>query len=289
MTDGAVRLDRVVLGRAAKIRATFTNLDGEPVDPDEDSAVATVTRDDGTVLFVGRPADPEDAEGVVSVKLTAAELDRLDLLHVVWAGTVDDEDQTARTLVDVAGGYLFEIADARADTTLSDSTEYPTDQIAKARAIAEDVLEQACGYAFVPRYRRERGRLMHGGRLRLAERIGSVRSITVDGVLLTGDELAAVTIKDLFTLAGLPGTGTVYEVVYECGRVAPPPGAGRVALKIAKRYLVKTPIDERASTMTTDDGVITLVTPGVRGMLFDIPEANAFVQQNRAGTLAGIF
>ena len=50
---------------------------------------------------------------------------------------------------------LFTVAQARAMSPLADTVKYSTQKIIDARTLVETALEDACGVAFVPRYRRE--------------------------------------------------------------------------------------------------------------------------------------
>ncbi|MDQ3933426.1 MAG: hypothetical protein M3340_02210 [Actinomycetota bacterium] len=268
----------------ATIAATFLDSATEaPVDPSPDSATVQVLRDDGTEL-VASTAATNAGTGRFTFQLTAAHTAQLDLLTARWTATVGGASTTVETLVEIVGAFLFTLAEARTLEPLGDTAKYPDADLIAARAIAEDVLEDACNYAFAPRYRRQELDVSTlTGRLRLDRwHVRRIRWIEADGEALTSDQLSALRIYngrsvDSQSFIFIPRTTIV--VGYEHGLKAPPPAAARIAKRLAKRYLVKTPIDERASTMSTEDGTISLVTPGVRGMLFDIPEANAFVQQ----------
>jgi hypothetical protein len=49
---------------------------------------------------------------------------------------------------------------------------------------------------------------------------------------------------------------------------------------LAKRVLVETKVSDRTTLRTTTDGTTEhLVTAGVRGMIFDVPECNAVVAE----------
>jgi hypothetical protein len=66
---------------------------------------------------------------------------------------------------------------------------------------------------------------------------------------------------------------------YEHGHPVTPERVKRAAIRLAKRWLVEGPVDDRATTFSNDDGTYSLVTPGRRGEFFDLPEVNAVVQQ----------
>jgi hypothetical protein len=271
-------LDRIVQGRSATLSVTFT-VDGVATDPDPETATVQIVRDDGTELVPAGTGTSHVEDGEFTYTLTPAQTAQLDILTARWTATFGGQAQVLTTIVEIAGGVLFTLAEARALTPLDNVELYPTAELLAARVVAEQVLEDACNYAFVSRYHREQPVVDALGRLLLAKReVRSIRSLSIDGAALTEDDIAALALSGGI-VTGNPLTGTRYEIAYEHGVTTPPALASRIALRLAKRYLVKTPIDERASTMTTDDGTITLVTPGLRGMLFDIPEANAFVQR----------
>jgi hypothetical protein len=73
-------------------------------------------------------------------------------------------------------------------------------------------------------------------------------------------------------------------VGYEHGFDFPPARISRAAILLAKRWLVEGPIDDRATSLITEDGTFALTTPGLRGALFDLPEVNAAIEEyNYAG------
>lgn len=276
-------MDRVQQGTSVTIAHTFT-VDGVAADPTPDSATIEILRGDGTELVPAGTNATNAGPGKFTYTLTPTQTAQLDLLTVKWTATFG-QLQTMTSRVEIVGGFLFTVAEARALKPLGNAEMYPLAALLTARTLAEQTLEEVCNVAFVPRYRRERAIPVRHGHVRVKGRdIRAIRDLTVDDVALTVDELAAITVPREFTIAGVSKTGSRYVIGYEHGHDFPPEQARRIALRLAKRYLVETPIDERASSMTTDDGTISLVTPGLRGMLFDIPEANAFVQvYGRAG------
>jgi hypothetical protein len=75
-------------------------------------------------------------------------------------------------------------------------------------------------------------------------------------------------------------------VGFEHGRDRPPERLRRAALLLAKVWLVSGPVDDRTSTLTSDGGTFSLVTPGRGGSIFGVPEVDAAVQANLLPAIA---
>lgn len=273
-------MQRIERGLSATLTHTFYQ-DGVPTNPSPDAATVTITRDDGTVL-VNAASATEVGTGVVSYTLTPAQTALLDTLTVGWTATFGGQSQTFTDVVEVVGGFLFTIAQARAIKPLDNTATYTNDQIIDARTLVEQSLEDACGVAFVPRYAREMVSGSGSSRVILSRpRVTAIRSVSLDGVALGASDLATVVAR-VTGVAYYPGRWTSgfdnYEVGYEHGWPQPPERVRHAALRLAKRWMVEGPVDDRATAMTTEDGTYSLVTPGLRGALFDLPEVNAVVQ-----------
>jgi hypothetical protein len=276
-----VKLERVQRGTAGTIHATFTQ-DGVATDPTPDSATVTLTR-----LSTGEELGPYDAydqgEGAFSHTLSPTDSALLDTFTASWTVTYDGYEQAVETTVEVVGGFHFSIAEARATAPLDNTTKYSTARIVAVRGLVEEALEDACGCAFVPRYAHETLSGSGSASLLLRPLISRVRSATVDGTAFSDSDITSLSI-------GL--TGTVYSaarawssgsnkvvVGYEHGYGYPPARVKHAALMLAKRWLIDGPVDDRATGFSNETGTYQLVTPGVRGAMFDVPEVNATVQQ----------
>lgn len=292
-------MERVGRGVGGTITATFT-LDGAGSPPSPNTATVTLTRDsDGTTVVSGAAATP-GANGTFTYFVTPAQAGALDLLTASWTATVNGNVTTITTQVEVVGGFLFSIADARALPALANGTTYPDANIRAARTLAEQALEDACGVSFVPRYRREITSGNYQDTIMLQRpRPTLLRSITVTGVVLTAADLAQVVMLPTGALyrpalwggmsyyggaaiwgsQNVPGGGTGnVVVVYEHGYPTPPMRVARAALLLARRWLVDSPVDERTTQVTTEGGTISFMAAGGVGS-FDLPEVVACVQQ----------
>lgn len=222
------------------------------------TAVPTVSvyRDDGTQIVTAQNATDVSGTGNYSYTLTTTEMGLLDILRFVWTGNWGQAGETVTTYVEVAGGVLFSYA--QLDAALQSSASYTAQQKVEARTLAESSLEDACGVAFVPRYRRES--LSGTGLTRYLlsrAKVRSVRSVTVDGTALTSTQLADVDVyagRALYYPGGFTyGSGNVVAV-YEHGHDSPPPRISEAATLLAKHFLVRGPTDDRMTSMVTEDG-----------------------------------
>lgn len=266
-------MQRIVVSRSATLSRDFSfTPTGTPT--------VVVTRSDGTTATTGA-VQPTADPTVFEYTIPATELPQLDELTEVWTAVTGGVNQTFRDTIEVAGGVLFSIAEARGVTPLNDTVKYPDARIIEVRTLVEEALEDACGVAFVPRFKRERVSGHGHGELALTQpRVIAIRSVKLDGVAVTD---AATVIPSSAGVVYYPAYWTGgfgnYEVAYEHGYTTPPARVRHAALRLAKRWLIEGPVDDRATSMSTEDGTFSLVTPGVRGALFDIPEVNAVVQQ----------
>lgn len=270
-------MQRVLQNSVATISATFL-VDDVETDPSPDTATVTITRDDGTVLTTSA-ATTNTGTGTFSYQLTSTHTNLLDELHADWTATVAGSSMTVRTWVQVAGGYLFSLDQARQTPPLDDTATYPAAKVQEYRTLAEEALEEACGQAFVPRYNSERV----DGDTRLTTiwpNVRAVRSVTIDGSPV-GDLSDVVKLDTgvLYRPSGWPeGVGNVI-IRYEHGMNFPPARVSQAALTLAKNWLVKGPLDDRMTSLATEDGTFALLTPGVRGVRFGIPEVDAVVAE----------
>jgi hypothetical protein len=250
------------------------------------AAYVTVTSDDGTILIDHQAATPTTI-GHFTYPLAAAQTATLDLLTMTWDLTIDGQPQYATTHVEVVGGYLFNLAALRSDRDLTDTTQYPTGNLADARTYAEQELERSCGITFVPRYKRLNVNGTGTNLLRLNDApLRTVRSVTVDGTAwtdLTGVQVAGSFLNSTTTWPA--GYGNI-SLAYEAGYDYPPAAISQAALILAKDYLVRGPLDDRAIQRATEDGPVFIATPGWNGNRFGIPAVDAVIDSYRTPSIA---
>ena len=281
-------LERVLRNTSANLSATF-EVDGVPTDPSPDAATVEIIRDNGTTLVAETAATPGGV-GKFTYTLTPTHTAQLDILTVRWQATLNGAEQTITSTVEIVGGFLFNLAQIRAAPYALNATDYPNDLVVDARTLAEQRIEDACGVAFVPRYRRETLSGPGGPVLLVgAPRLRTIRTATVDGTALTSTELAEVT----YSAAGtaywrnkwLEGANNVV-VAYEHGHDSVPGPVSRAALLLAKHYLTETPFDARHTSVSTEDGTFTLATPGLRGSVTGLPEVDQVISEYGGWTSA---
>ena len=265
--------------RAVPYEASVTYRDGDSI-VDPGTVTIGIVRADGTQLVApGTATYGGAAAGPRTFDLTAAEhTATLDRLTLTWTSATLG---TLTTHIEVVGGFLFSVAQARARDLKADT--FPTDALLLVRAAVERALEDACGVAFVPRA--ARATLSGPGeRTILPEhrRIRRLVDATVDGAALTAGELADVEVLDtdeLYRPAGWPRGVHNITVAYEHGHDEPPGLVDQAALELLESVLLgeKGTISPRATGITSEAGSIALVTAGVRGALFGVPSCNAVV------------
>lgn len=233
-------VQRVLRGVAASVWVQLTDQDGS------DAAAAgavtvTVTRADGTVVVTGAATTAAAGyTGRYTYTLSAAVLATLDYLTLVWTDAGDGSTHT--TYVEVVGGYMFTVAEARgSDPSLRDQAKYPTPDIVAARREVEDECEHLTGVAWVPRFARERLSGSGGAALILPhQQIRTVRTVrdysdATTYTSYTSDDLADLDLADSGVvtrrLRGYWAFGATNLVVeYEHGYDAPPADLKRAAL-----------------------------------------------------------
>jgi hypothetical protein len=272
--------------RTAKTTLTRTFYLDEAVTPATGGVTVAVTRLDGTAVESGAAAGPDANQ---QYSYTFGGLDVLDEVIATWTATVaGDAIVLDADHIQVAGGYLFSLAEGRGvDTALASTSKYPTSSLLARRLETEDECERICGQAFVPRFAREvvDGLGQSFTRLRWpwirAIRSISVRSVPGGAYLpMTSTQLANVIAGDDGVLrldAGIswPTTGYWWGSVwpmgrrnmiveYEHGLDYPPPDLVRGA-KIRFKSLVLQPssaLPDRAERIaTTETGVVILASP----------------------------
>lgn len=250
--------------------------DGVVVDPG--TVTVTITRADGTVLYTDA-ATAGTGTSPRTYALTAADTALLDTLTATW------ESATKGTLtmrVEVAGGFLFTIAEFRAlGTAYANTTNYPTAAVTSMRTTVEQALEDACAVAFVPRYELES--FSGGGATTTIlrwPRVTAVRSVTIDDAAVTPVS-SVVGLREgiaYYSSGWTAGYGNV-QIGYEHGWASPPMRIKRAALLLAKRWITPSAVDDRAINMTNETGTYAIMQAGVRGHMFDLPEVVAAVDQ----------
>lgn len=233
-------------------------------DPDGPAATVTVTRADGTAAAAAAAA--RAGTGDFTYQLAAQP--QLHALTVAWTGVFATFAHTETDQAEIVGGFLFSLREARrSDSSLADTSRYPTADLVAARQEVEEECEWICDRAFVPRYRRV---VLDGtGNAELVLPDGDIRAVravsmaTAPGppVAFTSTQLANSVPSDDGTLRRVDGNvfAEGYDnvvVEYEHGADAPPADLRRAALlRLRTRINIsRTGIPDRATSFTVADG-----------------------------------
>lgn len=247
--------------------------DGAVVDPG--TVTLGITKADGTVLVAALTATSGSGTSPRTFNLTTTHTANLDTLKVTWTSSLKG---TLVSYVEVVGGFLYSIAAAKAFAPALASMTTATH--VQMRTTVEQALEDACGVAFVPRYRYTTLEAWCGRGLMLDRpRPTALRSVTVDG---TTQSLTSATLFPSGGVTGLTFASVSGAVVvgYEHGWPGPPERITRAALMLLKAWLVAGPVDDRAATFSSaDGGTYGLIVEGRAGSTFGIPAVDAAVQQ----------
>ena len=245
----------------------------------------TVTRaSTGATVLSAVAASPDSSEtGTFFYDLPSATATvSVDTLTCTWSFTTPDGNaQTVTDVVDVVSQRLASLRTV--DDSLNrggTSTAYPARKLQAALAYAEDVFEQAADVQWGVRYAAVTLDGPGASDLFLPHYpVQSVLSAAQNGVALTAGELADLSIYS--------GVGQVYSpvlwqsgranitVAYTHGETVVPAGVSRAVTLIATSVLADAPFDDRGFGVTTDGGFVRLLTAGVSGAAFSIPEVQA--------------
>lgn len=296
-----------VLRTAAAVLTHVFEVDETPTDA-AGAVTVTVTGPDGTQVTTGDAT--KAAEGTYTFALDGQQ--DLTVLSVAWSGTIAGADVVQTDEVEVVGGFFFGLREGRAsDSSLSDTTKYPTASLITARLETEEEAEEICDRAFVPRYARVTLNgtgetdliLTHPDPERSVAHVRRIRSVSMAARAdetftdFSAAELAALKVGDDGTLRRLDGNrftagwGNVV-VEYEYGLDGPPVELMRAAMiRFRSRLqLANSQIPDRASSFTSaDGGTYRLTMPGAWST--GLPEVDAvysrYSRRSGAGTGQG--
>lgn len=273
---------RQVVPRGSISAASVTFFDGDDI-VDPGRVTVTVVRDDGTVVARDITADGT-GEGARTFALSSEVTATLDRLRCDW---VSVEFGALTTYVEVVGahvaslGLINAILDQRDEEAAVASSAFSLETKAAARVFAMDAIEQKCGVAFSPRYASgvfdgTSGDLLlptpKAIRPLAARRLGA--AFDVADVEATADGL-------LYRPGGWPGGRREYWVAWEHGFGLPPGDVSRAVALLAVWVLTDGPWDDRGYGIVDGGAYTRLLTAGVAGASFSIPEVEAVVRRYR--------
>lgn len=272
-----LRTSQVVLSHTFYVDETATDATG--------AVTYSIKRLDGTVVASGSASGPVSHIYTVTVPAQS----QVDTLTIDWTGLVAGATLTARDIVEVVGGFIFGLAEARAQPPALDITRFPTARLAQKRIGVEQEAEEICGQAFVPRF--GRASFTVGGygntgtlyNLTLPHvGIRALRGITRDGVAAS---LAGLNVSPGGVVSGgqwvaFGASGSTVTVEYEYGMEYPPEDLKDACMLRLRSRLSSgdTGVPQRAlSFSVADGGVYRLSTPS--GKKTGIPDVDGVYER----------
>ncbi len=249
----------------------------------------TIKNGAGATIYTGTPTLHA---GHLDITLPVTTLPLLDTYSFTWTGTKAAVTVTWTDIVELVGGYLFEISDLRkADRAFLDTDKYPTDVLKQIRNWVEDVIEgeRAADVAFVPRARRV---VVNGSAVydRATGAFGlyvpdyvvtRLYSASVNGSALTNTQVSAIVCDDdtLWSKdTTWPAGNKNVSLHYVHGYNLVPGAITRAALLLAREYLVKSDLPSRASATSIGDQIFRLTIAGRDGIT-GLPDVDAAIEQ----------
>ena len=279
---------RAQKGLARRLYLSVYNAAGSPAAP-VSAPTVTVTGSDGTIHVNAQASTALTAEtGVYTYDLSPANATAtIDNLTVLWAYTIDSKAQTATDTVMVVSSRLC--SPQVIDDSLNrggTSSNYTARKIQIALSYAEDAFERVTAPWFATRYATATvdGNGLETDLVLPKAPVIRVRSATVAGTAISSTDLAALVVYEdagivAAARAGVWATGRKNVTIgYEYGYADPPGDVARAVALIATSILSDGPWDDRGFGVSTDGGFVRLLTAGVSGAAFSIPEVQATVK-----------
>jgi hypothetical protein len=177
-----------------------------------------------------------------------------------------------------ADQHYFTLSELRDEQDMPPT--YPDAAITPNQALAEQVIEHACGVAFLPRQRTETLAATSSGFIHLTQPLARNVEALNDGTDWTPQQLATVTIHDGYITGTHWTAGTLVTVTYTHGYDTPPLRIRRAAMIATRVWTTRGPVDDRATQIAADGATVNLATPGLMHSVTGIPEVDATITQH---------
>ncbi len=295
-------LDRVgsadILRGTAGVLEVVLSVDGVPTDPDPSPGPQVTVVDAARTLVVPALAIAlGGGSGKLRFIVTPDKTAQVGEWLATWTFNQGGIQQSVTTYHRIVGDVLFTLPEVRVydGGALANSAAYSDAAILAARDRIADAFAEICGVPFGARYLRE----VADGDGSESVRISSHRVLALLGIrirsgatwtALSADELADVIVypRGLLyreTLGVFPAGRRNVEVVYEHG-IQPVPAEIRLAgLRLLRDQLVKSPLDDRATSQAGEFGTFSLATAGRNGSYFGLPLVDEVLNRYRAERL----
>lgn len=162
------------------------------------------------------------------------------------------------------------------------SADYTAQSVLNARTVATEALEQECGVAFREKPRTD---VLTGTSdtdlLLPVARPLEVTVATIDGTDVLADVMVDTLIGALYRAEGWSSERYGVTVTYTHGYATTPADASRAIAMLAASLIKDGPFDDRGFGVTDDGGFVRLLTAGVSGAAFSIPDVEAVRRRYR--------
>jgi hypothetical protein len=296
-------LDRVgsadILRGTAGVLEVVLSVDGVPTDPDPSPGPqVTVVDAAGTVVVTPALAIAVGGgSGRLRFIVTPDKTTQVAEWLASWTFTQGGVQQSVTTSHRVVADVLFTLGEARSydGGALANSATYSDAAVLAARDRIAEAFAEICGTAFGARYARD----IVDGAGSESIRVGNGRALAVRNIRTrtagTWTAFTAAELADLIayptsllyrnTLGTFPAGRRNVEVEYEHG-VQPVPAEIRLAaLRLLREQLVKSPLDDRATSQAGEFGTFSLATAGRNGSYFGLPLVDEVLNRYRAERL----
>ncbi len=244
---------------------------GDLIDFDVPPTVTVVRDSTGVEILTGATSSAKpDGSFIVTVPA----VDTPDLLSATWDGLIGSQPATITTSHEVYGSHIVGVPAVRDDLTRAAQEPLADDsEIIEKRELAETRIEGACGVAFRPRYIRATVE-GHGRNNLLLPTPRLLDVISIDG---EATQLPASITGEIE--GSSPWVGS-HDIAWVHGFDTPPPSVVAAVRQLTVHYLLVDPddLDGRATFKSNEIASWSLVTPGVKGARFPIPEVNEVVR-----------
>lgn len=245
---------------------------GDLIEFDSEPAVTVVLDSTGEEVLTGASSTEEEG----SFKVTVPAIDHPDGLIAKWTGEIDGNPAEVTTHHEVFGGHIVGVPAIKTELELINQQPPSTDTEIKAkRDLAEERIEDACRVAFRPRYSRARIEGT-GRRTLLLPRPRLLQVLAINEEPFVADP----SIDGEITATDTNWTGS-FDVAWIHGYESAPASVADAVKRLAVHYLTVDPddLDARATFKSNEIASWSLVTPGVKGARFPLPEVNEVVKE----------
>jgi hypothetical protein len=277
---------------SAALSASFYDSAGVIADPG--TVTVTITRQsDGSTVVTGAATTGTGA-AARAYTLSAIYTADLDVLTVVWSGTISAAAVTITQECEVIGDWLFTIAEARAAHPDLLEATYPDATIQAIRERITEWFAEICGVSFVERFRRvvvsgdgtAELLLPEAMRVTALRRAEERTSGTQTWTALSAGDLADVLVEPIGLLVRETiGTWTAgrrnWRIGYEHGWEQVPEPIKHAALRVLISQVFPSNHSDRALSETNSLGTFRLAAPDARtwGRWFGLPLVDAVLAE----------